>query len=73
MIIRGTTASSLTRKARKTYLWMVQNVQLTDFALKMAQVDNLIIGFSEDDVQRLHHPQDDAFIVSIRVRDYNTH
>ena len=39
----------------------------------MAQVDNPIIGFSKEDAQRLHHPYDDAVIVSIRVEDYNIH
>ena len=52
---------------------MVQNVQLMSFVLKMAQIDNLIIGFIEEDARRLHHPHDDALVVSIWVGDYNTH
>ena len=39
----------------------------------MAHIDNPIIGFIEEDAQRLHHPHDDMLVVSIRVRDYNTH
>ena len=39
----------------------------------MALIDNPIIDFSEENARRLHHPHDDAFIVSIRVGDYNTH
>ena len=66
-----TTVSS--RKARKTYLRMVQNVQLTGFVLKIVRRESLIIGFSEEDARRLHHPHDDALVVSIRVRDYNVH
>ena len=73
MIVKGTTASGSSRKACKTYLRMVHNVQLTGFVPKMAQVGNLIIGFSEEYAQRFHHPHDDAFIVSIQVEDYNTH
>ena len=38
----------------------------------MTRVDNPIIGFSEEDARRLHHPHDDALVVSIHVRDYNT-
>ena len=38
---------------------MVQNVQLTVSVPKIAR--------------RLHHPHDDALIVSVRVRDYNVH
>ena len=37
------------------------------------QIDNPIIGFSEEDARRLHHSHDDALIVSIRIGDYNTH
>ena len=39
----------------------------------MAQIDNLVIRFTEGDVRRLHHPHDDALVISIRVRDYSTH
>ena len=39
----------------------------------MAQINNPIIEFLEKDACRLHHPHDDALIVSIRVGDYNTH
>ena len=73
MIVGGTTTSGLSKKARKTYLRMVQNVQLTDFVSKLARVDNPIIGFLEEDAWRLHHLHDDALVVNIHVRDYNTH
>ena len=39
----------------------------------MAHIGNPVIGFIEEDAQRLHHPHDDILVVSIRVRDYNTH
>ena len=73
MIVEGTTASSSSRKARKTYLRMVQNVQLMGFVPKMAWINNLVIGFTEENAWRLHHPDDDALVVSIRVGYYNTH
>ena len=73
MIIGGTTVTGSSKKVRKTYLRMVQNVQLTNSVPKMAQIENPIIGFSEEDARRLHHPHDDALVVSIRVGDYNTH
>ena len=40
---------------------------------KMARINNLDIRFSEEDARRLHHPHDDALVVSLRVRDYNMH
>ena len=73
MIVGGTTTLSSSKKARKTYLRMVQNVQLTGFILKMARVNNPIIGFLKEDVRLLHHPHDDALVISIRVGDYSTH
>ena len=73
MVVGGTIASGSSKKARKTYLRMVQNVQLTGFVLKMARIDNPIIRFTKEDARHLHHPHDDALVVSIRVGDYNTH
>ena len=73
MIAGGTTTFGSSKKARKTYLRMVQNVQLTSFVPKIAWVDNLIIGFSKENAQRLHHLHDNALVVSIRVGDYKTH
>ena len=52
---------------------MVQNVQLMGYIPKIARIDNLVIGFTEEDTRHLHHPHDDAHVVSIPVRDYNTH
>ena len=40
---------------------------------KIARREGPIIGFSEEDAQRLHHPHDDALVISIRVEDYNIH
>ena len=73
MIIGGIATAGSSKKARKTYLRMVQNVQLTGTVLKIARREGPIIGFSEEDARRLHHPHDDALVVSMRVGDYNMH
>ena len=73
MIIGGTTATGSSKKARKTYLRMVQSVQTTGSIPKIARRESLIIGFSEDDARRLYHPHDDALVISLRVGDYNVH
>ena len=39
----------------------------------MAWIDNPVIGFSEEDARRLHHPHDNALVVSLRVADSNMH
>ena len=73
MIVGGTATTGLSKKARKTYLRKVQNVQLTGSVPKIARRESPIIGFSEEDARRLHHPHDDALVVSVRVGDYNVH
>ena len=73
MIVGGTVAVESSKKARKTYLRMVQNVQLTGAVPKIARREGPIIGFSEEDARRLHHPHDNALVVSLRVEDYNMH
>ena len=73
MIVGGITAAGSSKKAHKTYLRMVHNVQLIGFVPKIAQMDNPVIGFSEEDARRLHHPHDDALIISLQVKDYNMH
>ena len=52
---------------------MVYTVQLTGFVPKMPRIDNPTIEFSEDDARRLHHPHDDALVVSLQIGDYNLH
>ena len=73
MIIGGTAATGSSKKARKTYLRVVQNVQLTGSVPKIARRESPVIGFSEEDARRLHHPHDDALVVSVWVGDYNVH
>jgi len=71
MIVGGMVVIGSSKKARKTYLRTVQNVQLTRVVPKIARREGPIIGFSEEDARCLHHPYDDAF--SLRVEDYNMH
>ncbi|XP_075654811.1 uncharacterized protein LOC142624979 [Castanea sativa] len=73
MIVGGTTTAGSSKKARKTYLIMVQNIQMTGSVPKMSRINNPSIGFSEEDAQRLHHPHDNALVVTIQAGDYNMH
>ena len=50
MIVGGIETTGSSKKARKTYLRMVQNVQLTGSILKIARRKGPIIRFSEEDV-----------------------
>ena len=58
MIVGGAAVTGSSKKARKTYLGMVQNVQLTGSVPKIARKESLIIGFLEEDARRLHHPHE---------------
>ena len=73
MIVGDITAVGTFKKAHKTYLRMVHTVQLTGSVPKMPQVNNPTIEFSENDAQRLHHPHEDALMVSLQIGDYNIH
>ena len=73
MIVGDTTVVGSSKKAHKTYLKMVHTIQLTGSVPKMPRVDNPTIEFSEDDARRVHHPYDDALVVSLQIRDYNMH
>ena len=39
------------KKARKTYLRMVQSVQISGWPLKATRVDSPVISFTKDDVR----------------------
>ena len=73
MIVGGTAETGSSKRARKTYLRMVQNVQLTSAVPRIAQRESPIIRFLEENARRLHHPHNDALVVSIRIEDYNMH
>ena len=73
MIMGGTAITRSSKRARKTYLRIVQNVQLTGEVPRIAQRESPTVGFSEEDARRLHHPHDDALVVSIQIEDYNMH
>ena len=73
MIVGGTAVTGSSKKAWKPYLRMVKNVQLMGSVPKIARRESPIIGFSEEDARRLHHPHDDALVFNIRIEDYNMH
>ena len=39
---------------------------------KATRVDNLVISFTEDNARWLHHPYDDALVVSLLIANFNT-
>ena len=71
VIIRGTSAGQ-TSKLKKTYLKVVQNVQLSRRSLKTRGIDEPTISFTDEEVERIHHPHDDAIVIALLIADYTT-
>ena len=71
VIIRGTLAGQ-TSKSKKTYLKVVQNVQLSRRSPNMRGIDEPTISFTDEEVERIHHPHDDAIVITLLIADYTT-
>lgn len=71
VIVGGSTMAGSSRKVRKTYLQMVQKVQITSRLPKLKRVDDSTISFIEEDAWWLHHPHDDALVINLSIADLN--
>ena len=59
-------------KSKKTYLKAVQNVQLSGRSPRMRSMDKPTISFTDEDAERIHHPHDDAIVITLLIADYTT-
>ena len=71
-VIIGGTLAGQTSKSKKTYLKVVQNVQLSRRSLKTRGIDEPTISFTDEEVERIHHPHDDAIFITLLIADYTT-
>ena len=71
VIVGGMSTGSLS-KAKKTYLRVVPNVQLTGRPPRTSKVDEPTITFTDEDAKRLYHPHDDAIIITLTITNYTT-
>ena len=71
MIVRGGSIGQSSR-SRKTYLKVVQNVQLSGRSRKTSTPDEQAITFTDEDASRIHHPHDDAIVITLIIVDYST-
>ena len=71
MIVRGGSTGQSSR-SRKTYLKVVQNVQLSRQSPKTKTTDEQAITFTDEDAARIHHPHDDAILITLLITDYTT-
>ena len=71
-IIVGGTSTGSSSKAKKTYLREAQNVQISGRPPRMIKEDELAITFKDKDARRLHHPHDDAIVITLTIANYTT-
>ena len=71
VIVGGISTGSLS-KSKKTYLRVVQNVQITGCPPRMSREDEPAIIFPDKDARRLHHPHDDAIVITLTISNYTT-
>ena len=71
-MILGGDSTGQSSKSRKTYLKVVQNVQLFGRSPKVRITDKQAINFTDEDAERVHHPHDDAIVITLLIADYTT-
>ena len=71
-VIIGGTSTGKSSKSRKTYLKVVQNVQLSGRSPRTKGTDEQAITFTDKDAERVHHPHDDAIVITLLIADYTT-
>ena len=72
MVIIGGTLVGQSSKSKKTYLKVVQNVQLSGRSLRTRGIDGPTISFTDKEAERIHHPHDDAIVITLLIVDYTT-
>ena len=71
-MIVGGGSTGQSSKTRKTYLKVLQNIQLYGRSPKTRNLDEQAITFTDKDAARIHHPHDDAIVISLLIADYST-
>ena len=51
---------------------MAQSVQLSVRSARERTTDEQAITFTEDEAERIHHPHDDAIVISLLIADFTT-
>ena len=71
-VIIGGSSTGQSSRSRKTYLKVVQNVQLSKRSPKMRTTEEQTITFTDEDAARIHHLHDDAIVITLLIADYTT-
>ena len=71
-VIIGGSSTGQSSKSKKAYLKVVQSVQLSRRSPRARSMDEQAITFTDEDAERIHHPHDDALVISLLIADYTT-
>ena len=71
-VIIGGSSAGQSSKSKKTYLKLVQNVQLSRRSPRTTTMDEQAITFTVVDAERVHHPHDDAIVITLLIANYTT-
>ena len=71
-VIIGGTLARQTSKSKKTYLKVIQNVQISGRSPKTRGIDEPTISFTDEEAERIHHPYDNAIVITLLIADYTT-
>ena len=50
----------------------MQSVQLSGQSPRAIPTDEQSITFTDEDAERIHHPHDDAIVITLLIADYTT-
>ena len=71
-VIIGGSSIGHSSKSKKAYLKVVQSVQLSERSPKARTTDQQAITFTDENAERIHHPHDDAIVITLLIADYTT-
>ena len=71
MVVGGNLTGQSSR-SKKTYLKVVQNIPLSGRSPKTRTPDEQAITFMDEDASRIHHPNDDAIVITLLIANYST-
>ena len=71
-VIIGGTLTGQSSKSKKTYLKVVQNIQLSGWSPKPKGIGEPTISFTDEEAERIHHPHDVAIVITLLIIDYTT-
>ena len=71
-VIIGGSSTGQSSKSKKTYLKVVQSVQLSGRSPRTKSTDEQPITFTDEDAERIHRPHDDAIVITLLIADYTT-